>query len=256
MTEFVTIDRRDAVLHLQFNRAEKKNALTHAMYEILADSLAKAEEDLSVGAIVFSGAGDCFTSGNDLIDFQQNPIFDETAPGVQFILALASSTVPLIAAVDGPAVGIGSTMLLHCDHVFAAPSAMLQFPFVNLALPPEAGATYLLSRQLGHARAAELLLGGEPFDAAKAHELGIINTIVPAGDLLETALTRAAFYATKPPAAIRKTKKLMKSDMDQVVAQIKAELQDFMAGLKSPECHEALAAFLQKRKPDFNQFRN
>ena len=256
MTDHVITSREGAVLHLRLNRADKKNALTHAMYEVLAASLVEAEQDLTVGAVVLSGDGGCFTAGNDLMDFQQNPIFDESAPGVQFILALARSTVPLIAAVDGPAVGIGSTLLLHCDHVVATKAAQFQFPFVNLALPPEAGATYLLSRLLGHARAAELLLGGEPFSADRALELGLINQIAGTAALEEAALERASLYAAKPPAAIRKTKRLMKSDMEQVVAQIRLELQDFMAGLKSPECHEALAAFLQKRQPDFAQFRN
>lgn len=255
MTDHVVVQHSGAVMHLQLNRADKKNALTHAMYAAMNEAIRAAEEDLSVGAIVLSGVEGCFTAGNDLFDFQQNPITDESAPVVQFLFALAQSTVPLLAAVDGPAVGIGSTLLLHCDYVLAAKSAKLHFPFVNLALPPEGGSTYLLSKQLGHARAAELLMLGETFDGEKAAELGIANECCEADALMERIMMVAEKFAAKPPRAIRKAKKLLKADQEEVIRQIRLEMKEFVESLSSPECHEALAAFLQKREPDFNQFR-
>ncbi len=241
-----------SILHIHLNRPEKKNALTFAMYVAMADAITKAENDPAIRVILISGEGGNFTAGNDLKDFQANPPQDETAPAFQFILSVVNSTVPIIVAVDGVAIGVGVTMLLHCDMVFVGAAAYLQLPFVNLGLTPEFGASYLLPKIMGHARAAELLLGGKAFDGARAVELGIANELCSSDQLLNSATAYAEEIAAKPPRAVRKSKALMKSDKEIILAQIKCEMTDFIERLQSAECAEALAAFLEKRPPDFS----
>ncbi len=253
MTDTIRIDAQDGILHLTMNRPEKKNALTQEMYGAMADAMTAAEDDLSVRAILFSGAQGNFTSGNDLRDFQANPPRGPDAPVFRFITGLARSTVPMIAAVDGFAIGVGATMLLHCDLVFAAEDAQLQMPFVNLGLVPEAGSSYLLPKLLGHARAAELLMADTPISGQRAVELGIANATCPSGASLDTAMRAAHRIAAKPPRGLRATKALLKNDRDKVLAQLERESEEFTRRLASEEFAEAAMAFMEKREPDFSK---
>lgn len=222
------------------------------MYAAMAEAVANAERDLSVGTILFLGSEGCFTSGNDLGDFQQSPPRDKAAPVYQFILALARSSVPIVAAVDGLAIGIGTTLLLHCDMAFASPGARFQMPFVNLGLLPEAGSTYLLPKLMGHTRAAELILSCRPINGRDALELGLINETCEASQLEQTATQAAEDIARKPPRTLRRAKALLKHDRLEVERQIHAEILEFSECLDSPETEEALSAFAEKRPPDFS----
>jgi enoyl-CoA hydratase/carnithine racemase len=245
-------DDDEHVVRVRFNRPDKKNAITTAMYDAMAGVLESAERDRSVRAVVLLGGAGCFTAGNDLNDFRERPPSDEASPAFRFIKALARATVPLIAAVDGVAIGIGTTMLLHCDVVLASEQARFQMPFVNLGLVPEAGSTYLLPKMLGHARAADLVLRARPFDAATAKDLGIVTEICPAAEIEATARAIARDMAAKPPAAMRRAKALLKSDLAAVEACIDAEVAEYAERLASAELKEVIAAFLEKRAPDFS----
>ena len=247
----ILVSHKSNILHIQINRADKKNALTFEMYAVMAEAITKAETDISVGCILISGVDGVFTAGNDLKDFQANPPRDESAPAFQFILSLAKSTVPIIAAVEGVAIGIGVTMLLHCDNVFVTKDSYLQLPFVNLGLTPEAGASYLLPKLMGHSLASDLLIGGKAFNGEKAFELGIANEVCEAEDLMDAAWAYAHEIAAKPPRAVRASKALIKSDMDVVIAQIHKEVGEFIERLQSDECAEAIAAFIEKRPANF-----
>ncbi len=252
MPDNVIITRNGHVLDILFNRPGKKNALTLDMYTAMTDALRAAEEDLEIRVILFHGAGGNFTSGNDVNDFLANPPLDEAAPALQFISTIARSSVPIVAIVEGVAVGVGSTMLLHCDYVLATRDARLQFPFVNLALLPEAGSTYLLPRNLGYTRAAELTLLAEEFSGARAVELGIASKIFDAATINAEANAIAEKFAAKPPKAMRLTKKLLKGEQAKIDAAIVEEGRQFGKQLTSPEAREAFSAFLEKRKPDFS----
>jgi enoyl-CoA hydratase/carnithine racemase len=246
---------RDGVLRIEFNRAEKKNAITVAMYRALAEALEAAAADDSVRVVLFHGKPEIFTSGNDLADFLSNPPRDENAPTFRFLRALSYFDKPLVAAVSGAAIGIGTTMLLHCDLIYAAAGTRFSLPFVNLALVPEAASSFLLARLTGWPRAAELLLLGEPFAAEKAAEIGLVNEVVAPDELLGTAMAAAQKLAAKPPGALRLTKSLMKQGVLGAIEQAMArEGRAFGERLNSPEAKEAFAAFLEKRKPDFTQF--
>jgi enoyl-CoA hydratase/carnithine racemase len=198
------------VLRLQFNRAEKKNAITAAMYQALAHALRHAERDNAVRVALIHGAPDIYTAGNDLQDFLASPPHSSDAPVFQFLRAIHDFPKPLIAAVSGLAVGVGTTMLLHCDLVYCTPETRFSLPFVNLGLCPEAGSSFLLPRLAGYQKAAELLMLGEPFSAGTAMEIGLVNAIVPAESLLATAMATARKLVTKPAASLRETKTLMK----------------------------------------------
>jgi enoyl-CoA hydratase/carnithine racemase len=201
------------------------------------------------------GTADCFTSGNDLADFLSAPPTGPESPVMQFLAAISTARKPIVAAVNGLAVGVGVTMLLHCDLVYVGSGATFQMPFVNLGLCPEAGSTMLLPRIMGHQRAAELLLLGELFNADKAHSLGIVTEICPAGDVVAIARNRALQLAAQPAAAVRLAKELLKRDYAlQLHETIAEEGRQFSERLKSPEAGEALQAFMQKRKPDFLKF--
>ncbi len=253
MTDHISVEQDGAILHIRMNRPEKKNALTRAMYATMADALSAAEDDLSIGVVLFSGSGGNFTAGNDLKDFMEAPPQDEEPPVFRFMKALAGANVPVMAAVDGVAIGIGVTMLLHCDLVFCGEITRFQMPFVDLGLVPEAGSTYLLPKLMGHAQAAELILLAKPFDGLRAKDLGLVNRICPAAILVETALSTARVMAAKPPRTLRLAKSMLKQDRDTVLARIDSEGQTFAKCLGSPECAEALAAFMEKRKPDFSK---
>ncbi|MGY0217243.1 enoyl-CoA hydratase [Endozoicomonadaceae bacterium StTr2] len=242
------------ILTISLNREEKKNALTQEMYTALVDALESASADPEVRVVCLTGSKDCFTAGNDMMDFFHNPNTSMDSPVMQFILAAVSFEKPLIAAVNGPAVGIGTTILMHCDLVYAGPDALFQLPFVSLGLCPEAGSSLLLPNLAGYQRAAEMLLLGEPFTAEQAREAGIVNRVVD--DVQSYAQQRAQALAAQPPAAIRLAKKQMKEPLlNQLKETIASEGQAFAKGLQSPEAKEAIGAFLQKRKPDFSRFK-
>ncbi|MDX2144304.1 MAG: enoyl-CoA hydratase [Rhodospirillaceae bacterium] len=254
MTDLIQVQKDGAVLTLRLNRADKKNAITAAMYSALADALRAAEADAAVRVVIMTGSGDSFTAGNDLKDFAENPPKDPSAPVFQFMDALAGFKKPVIAAVNGVAVGIGTTLLLHCDLAVAVPSAKFALPFVNLALVPEFGSSLLLPRFVGMRKAQELLGSGDAFDAESALKWGLIGTIVPTDQLEATVKAKAAMLAAKPPAALRETKALLRGDLAHIKAVIAAEAKVFGARLQSAELQEAVAAFFAKRSADFSKF--
>lgn len=251
----IRTETEDRVARIRFDRPEKKNAITAEMYTQLADALAAARNDPSVRVILLSGSADCFTAGNDLNDFLKRPPHGEGSPTWRLFEILPALEKPVVAAVGGPAVGIGTTLLLHCDVVYASPQARFQLPFVPLGIIPEFGSTYLLPLLAGYQRAAELMLLGQPFNAEKAHDIGIVTAIVPQERLLEEASKAAAALALLPPESVRITKRLMKSWHAQVAkAAIAQEGRVVLERLASPEAKEAMRAFLEKRKPDFSRF--
>lgn len=246
---------KDGIARIEIDRPDKKNALTAAMYQAMADAIRAAEADAKVRVLLIHGKADLFTAGNDLQDFLDNPPRDDDRPVFRFLYGISQAQKPIVAAVAGAAVGIGTTMLLHCDLVYAAPNARLQLPFVNLGLVPEAGSSLLLPALVGYQRAAELLLLGEPFSAQKAKEMGLVTEVVPEDQLFDTAMAQARKLAAKPGASLRLTKGLMKQGQAAAVAQrIKLESDHFGERLNSPEAKEAFSAFLEKRKPDFSKF--
>lgn len=255
MTDSIQAQQNGATLEIRMYRPERRNALTHAMYDGLRLALERAAADPAVRCVIITGQEDCFTAGNDLSEFSQGlpGTFAETPVG-RFLIALVEFPKPLIAAVNGSAVGIGTTMLLHCDLVFAGGNARFQLPFVNLGLVPEGASSLLLPLWLGRARASELLLLGEPFDAAKALELGLINQMVAPERTLPTARAAAAKLCLQPPAAIRASKDLLRASMNSVLEALNREGEVFARRLRSPETEEAFNAFRDKRKPDFSSF--
>jgi enoyl-CoA hydratase/carnithine racemase len=242
------------VAYIELARLDKKNALTAQMYAQLAAALATADKDREVRAVLLHGAPDCFTAGNDVGDFLKRPP-GGASPAIGLFEVLPNMAKPVVAAVGGPAVGIGSTLLLHCDLVYAAPNARFQLPFVPLGIVPEFGSTYLLPLLAGYQRAAELLLLGQPFTAQKAYEVGIVTQIVPENELLQKAKETAQMLAALPAESIRLTKRLMKKRHGAALAEtIAEETRTFTERLDSPEAKEAMSAFLEKRKPDFSRF--
>jgi len=253
MAEHIVVSIQDRILSIRLDRPEKKNALTRDMYLGMIEALEQAETDSAVRVVLITGTQDCFTAGNDLMDFA-NAKPGETSPAIVYLQTLAAAQKPVVAAVAGVAVGIGTTMLLHCDLVYAAPDARFQLPFVNLGLCPEAGSSVMLPELMGHRRAAELLLFGEPFSSEKALELGIINAVYPGGELLEAATAKARQLAEKPPSGLRTTKALLKRSAAAAIAEAMArETEKFAALLQGPEAREAMMAFMQRRKPDFSK---
>jgi enoyl-CoA hydratase/carnithine racemase len=253
MTDAVEFQQEAGILEIRLNRPDKKNAITVAMYAAMAERLAAAEADPAVRVVLFTGAGDAFCAGNDLKDFIASPPTGQDSPVFRFLRALAGATKVLIAAIQGPAVGIGTTMLLHCDLVVAARNARLSVPFVNLGLVPEAASSLLLPRLIGHQRAAELFLLGEPIDAATAHAYGLVNRVVEDGEVVAAARALAHQVAAKAPGAVRLIKKLMKSSTATVAERMVEEAHDFGAQLASAELREAVGAFFEKRAPDFSK---
>jgi enoyl-CoA hydratase/carnithine racemase len=252
MTEIV-VAREGAVLELRIDRAAKKNALTFAMYRALTEALRAGQSDPAVRAVLLTGSGETFCAGNDIADFLAPRDDFAAAPPSQFIEALVTTEKPLVAAVHGPAVGIGATMLLHCDLVYASTTARLRMPFVSLGLVPEAGSSLLLPRRVGDAVAAEMLLLGAWIDAARAKELRLVNAVLHADELVPFARARAGELAASPPAALRATRALLRGDRAGLRAQIGQEAQAFAHSLTSPEAKEAFTAFLERRAPDFSK---
>jgi enoyl-CoA hydratase/carnithine racemase len=253
--ELILTEFQDGILTIRFNRPEKKNALNLAMYSALTLALEQADRDTAIRVIMLAGSEGCFTSGNDLGDFLSQPLTGESNPILQFIRAISLTRRPIVAAVQGDAVGIGVTMLLHCDLVYAAESALFRMPFVSLGLCPEAGSALLLPRMMGHQKAAGLLLLGETFTAAQACAYGIVTAVFPDGELPDRARGKALQLAAQPPAAVRLAKALLKADHAESLQEVIVEEgRQFLARLKSPEASEALQAFTERRTPDFSRF--
>lgn len=253
MTE-VIVERAGQVLEVTLNRPEKKNALTRAMYQAVEDAFATADADPTIRVVLLTGAGDTFTSGNDLKDFQARAGTGGALQASPFLAALSSLTKPLVAAVNGAAIGVGTTILAHCDLVVAARSARFVMPFTSLGLVPEAASSLLFPRLLGHQRASALLLLGEPMDAATALAWGFVNQVVPDAELLGVARGLAGRLAALPPQAVQMTRNLIKHGRTDVPGRIEQELALFHERVASPEAAEAFQAFFEKRKPDFSRF--
>jgi enoyl-CoA hydratase/carnithine racemase len=255
MTEHVRINATAGILRLVLARPEKKNALTNAMYGALADALIRADSDRSVRAVLFEAEGDVFTAGNDINDFAgvASGTLDRSAMrGFDFITQLGRAQKPLVAAVQGHAVGVGLTMLLHCDLVFVAEEAKLSVPFVNLALVPEAASSLLLPARIGHARAFAMFALGESIDGKTAHAYGLANAVLPRAEVRARALAAAEAVAARPLDSLIATKKLMR-DAEAITAVMAREVVVFGERLKSPEAAEAFRAFAERRPPDFRK---
>jgi enoyl-CoA hydratase/carnithine racemase len=249
MTGQVLISSADGVCELRLDRPEKRNAITSGMYEALARGLGAARTDAEVRAVLLCGAGPGFCAGNDLNDFLSGPKFSASHPVMALLRELATFAKPLVAAVHGQTVGIGVTMLLHCDLIVAASNTQFSLPFVRLGLVPEAGSSLLLPRLIGAQRAAELLLLGEPFDAAAALGAGMVNRVVEEGSLLDTARALARRLAQQPREALLATKRLLRGDPAEVLARIEAEARLFGAQLESEEFRAGVRAFLARGRP-------
>ncbi|EJL91972.1 enoyl-CoA hydratase/carnithine racemase [Herbaspirillum sp. CF444] len=251
----IQITKDNGILTIGFNREEKKNAITAAMYQQLADAIKDAETDNAVRAILFTGKPQAFSAGNDLEDFLKNPPNSKEAPVFKFLWEISHASKPVVAAVSGVAVGIGTTLLLHCDLVYAADNAKFSMPFTQLGLCPEAASSLLLPHLVGYQRAAEKLLLGEAFDAAEARDMGIVNRVLTVEELLPYAQKQAAKLAALPASSIRVTKQLMKKNrVAATETQMAVEIDHFAKMLTAPEAKEAFTAFFEKRKPDFTKF--
>ena len=244
----------ERIARIEIHRPDKKNAFTGEMYVQLGEALAAAAQNREARVVLLHGSRDCFTSGNDVADFLKPKPAGVEAPIWKLFRALPSMPKPVVAAVAGPAIGIGSTMLLHCDLVYAGESARFHLPFVPLGITPEFGSTLLLPLVAGYQRAAELLFLGQPFTAQKAKEVGMVTEVVPDAEVLERAEKVAAQLAALPPESLRLTKQLLKSAQGAALeARIAEETRIFTQRLSSPEAKEAMSAFLEKRKPDFSR---
>ncbi len=254
MTEHVKISVDAGVMEITWNRPDKKNAITNAMYKAAGEALEKASADKSIRVALFTSEGDCFTAGNDLSVFASINSGAQAEPpqGSRLILALAKFDKPLVAGVKGVAIGVGATMLLHCDLVYVAKDAKLTMPFVNLALVPEAASSITLPARVGHVRAFAMFALGEAVVGEQAVQLGIANAAVSAAEVVQVARDAAKRVAQKPLGALMATKRLMR-DGDALLQQMHAEGAHFAERLKSPEAAEAFAAFAQKRAPDFSK---
>ena len=246
------------ILSINFNRPEKKNAITFAMYEAMAEAINAPNDDKNVSVILITGKPGIFTAGNDLEDFMKNAgslASAEMPPVYQFMHALNDAKKSVIAAVSGSAVGIGTTLLMHCELVYAADNARFSLPFAHLGLCPEFASSMVLPQIAGYQRAAEMLLLGETFNAQQAYEMGLVNKILPLEDLLPYAEKQAAKIAALPAKSIHLTKRLMKANQPQAIRdKMNEENAHFSAMLSQPEAREAMTAFFEKRKPDFKQF--
>ncbi len=249
----------NGVATIEIARPEKKNALTLAMYQAMADALNAAREDTAVRAVLITGQPGVFTSGNDIEDFMSRPPGQGShimeSPVARFLHALFEFDKPAVAAVTGAAIGIGTTMLLHCDFVYVADDARLAMPFVSLGLVPEFASSLLVPQLMGQRRAAEKLLLGDPFTAEQAVDCGIANAVLPAGEVVNHARRVAERFNHLPPGAVREAKQLMRAPQRELVAAtIRTEGELFAQRLRSPEAMEAFQAFFQKRMPDFSKF--
>jgi enoyl-CoA hydratase/carnithine racemase len=241
------------VMTITFNRLDKKNSITSTMYAAMADAVAQAAADPAVRVLVFQGHESIFSAGNDIGDFLNRPPTTQESPVFRFLRGIATFEKPLLAAVAGPAVGIGTTMLFHCDLVYAGDNAAFSMPFVNLGLCPEAASSLLAPRMFGYHRAAEALLMGEAFFAEAAQEVGLVNRVVPPTEVNGYTQAQARKLAAKPLTSLIATKRLMKGDTQAVLQKMDEEGQDFGRMLREPAAKEAFGAFMEKRKPDFSK---
>lgn len=252
MNEILT-ETKGSILRVTVNRPAKKNAMTSAMYNALADVFNNAAKDDEVNVVIWDAAGDSFSAGNDLEDFLKNPPGPGESPQARLGNALINLDKPVIAVVKGAAIGGGTTLLTHCDFVYAGESAKFQLPFVNLGLVPEFGSSWSLPARFGYVRAAELFMLGQPFSAELAASIGLVTRVVPDAELSATANQTAEKLAAKPIGALRATKKLLRSSSrEQVEHAIKAEIEQFSARVRSAEVREVLTAFMEKRAPNFH----
>jgi enoyl-CoA hydratase/carnithine racemase len=252
MMDEIVAQRSENILLVELNRPAKRNAMTSSMYATLADVFSNAATDEQTRVVLWHGAGDSFRAGNDIEDFLKNPPGPGDSPQAQLMNALVDLDKPIVAAVHGAAIGGGTTMLTHCDFVYAGESARFRMPFIDLAVLPEFGSSCSIPAMIGHIRAAELILLGLPFDARRAVELGFVNQVVSDQSLLATASETARKLAAKPIGALQTSKRLMKSAFrDQIKVAMKLENKEFSVQVRSDEAREAFAAFLEKRPPDF-----
>lgn len=251
----VVITEQDRIMTIAWNRPDKKNALTQAMYGMAADALAKAGQDKDVRVVVLTGTRDCFTAGNDLNDFLTNPATGMDSPVARYLANLANFEKPIVAGVNGPVIGVGTTMLLHCDMVVAAENSVFSLPFVKLGVCPEAASSYLLPLLAGYHRAAELLMLGENFDAETAKECGIVNRIAPEAEYLALAQAMALKMARLPPSSLQATKSFLKATVrESMLARMQEEGETFGKLITGPEAVEAMTAFMERREADFSKF--
>jgi enoyl-CoA hydratase/carnithine racemase len=258
MTPDIDITLTDGIQLIRFTRAAKRNAFTGPMYDAMSAALDAGESRPDIAVHVFIGSGGSFSAGNDINDFIRRAASGPDgipASSLNFIRRLPRVTKPMIAAVDGLAIGVGTTMLLHCDLVFATPAASLRTPFLDLGLVPEAASSLTTVLRMGHARAFELLCLGEPFNAERAREAGIVNAVVPASELEASALAAARRLAAKPRDALLAARQLMRGDPTAISAKLEEEAEVFRSRMRSAEAQEAFAAFLEKRPPDFSKLR-
>jgi enoyl-CoA hydratase/carnithine racemase len=245
----------DGVLTIEFNRPHKKNAITAEMYGALADALIAARGDPAIRAVMIVGNRNVFTAGNDLKDFMDHPPRGDDSPVFRFLKEISHAPKPLVAAVCGPAVGVGTTMLLHCDLVYAGDNAQFSLPFVQLGLVPEAASSLLLPELFGYQRASERLLLGEPFGADEALRMGLVNAVLPADTVVGYARVQAEKLVALPAAAVRATKRLMKHGrIEAIESRMRLEGEEFRERLQSAEAREAFTAFFERRPPDFSRF--
>jgi enoyl-CoA hydratase/carnithine racemase len=250
----ILVHTEAGVCTITFNRPDKKNSITSAMYGTMADALQGAKDDASVRCVVFQGSETMFSAGNDIADFLNNPPAGTGSPVFRFLRGIAQFPKPLIAAVCGPAVGVGTTMLFHCDLVYAGDNAAFSMPFVNLGLCPEAASSLLVPQMLGYHRAAEALLLGEPFMAEAALEVGLVNRVLPPTEASGYAQSVARKLAAKPISSLVETKRLMKKNQSaQVLEVMDEEGASFGRMLREPAAREAFGAFMERRKPDFSK---
>lgn len=262
MTTYIEDQRESYIQTIRINRADKKNALTPEMYLAIAEALRSAQSDKKVRVTVLTGSGDSFTAGNDIGDFVttsnapkgEKSITQGQAPFPAFLAALMAADKPVIAAVNGLAIGVGTTMLMHCDLVYASDTARFSLPFVNLGAVPEAGSSVLIPNMVGRMRAMELFLLGDQFKAPQAKQMGFVNEIFPADQLMHEVMAIAARLAAKPPSAVRETKRLVRENGVLLKKAIREEGRTFDAQLRTPESKEAMKAFAERRAADFSRF--
>ena len=250
----ILVHAEAGVMTLTLNRLERKNSITSDMYAMLADGIARARDDASVRVVLIQGHETVFSAGNDIGDFLNKPPAGQDSPVFRFLHGIATFPKPLLASVCGPAVGVGTTLLFHCDLVYAGDNAAFSMPFVNLGLCPEAASSLLVPRMLGYHRAAEALLLGEPFMAEAALEVGLVNRVLPPTEANAYASAQARKLAAKPSSSLVETKRLMKKGQQQeVLQQMADEGESFRRMLTEPAAKEAFTAFMEKRKPDFSK---
>jgi enoyl-CoA hydratase/carnithine racemase len=253
MTDHINIQVNDGIQLVRIQRPERKNALTHAMYTTLNEALLTAQENPKIRTVVITGCEGNFSAGNDMKDFLEHPPQGDDSPVAKFLATLIRFPKPLVAAVEGVAIGVGTTLLLHCDLVYVASDAKLRMPFTSLGLCPEAGSSLLLPLLMGHQRAAELLLLADAIDGKRAVELGLANAL--SDDCLTLAMAQARRLASLPPASVRLAKRMMRQTVQPwLETQMANESREFFQRLLSPEAREAMTAFMEKREPDFSRF--